>query len=72
MQRLEVSGAVRFIYRSLGVKGLKKICPASFRETCQWLKMDRLQNKCTNCKGVKNNTNFGTNYWNTKKAGYNM
>jgi hypothetical protein len=20
---------------------------------------DRLQNKCTNCKGVKNNTNFG-------------
>jgi len=24
MQRLEVSGAVRLIYRSLGVKGLKK------------------------------------------------
>jgi len=21
--------------------------------------MDRLQNKCTNCKGAKNNTNFG-------------
>jgi hypothetical protein len=21
--------------------------------------LDRLQNKCTNCKGVKNNTNFG-------------
>jgi len=20
---------------------------------------DRLQNKCTNCKGAKNNTNFG-------------
>jgi len=20
---------------------------------------DRLQNKCTNCKGIKNNTNFG-------------
>jgi len=25
MQRLEVSGAVRIIYRSLGVKGLKKM-----------------------------------------------
>jgi hypothetical protein len=21
--------------------------------------LDRLKNKCTNCKGVKNNTNFG-------------
>ena len=21
--------------------------------------LDRLQNKCTNCKGTKNNTNFG-------------
>ena len=21
--------------------------------------LDRLQNKCTNCKGAKNNTNFG-------------
>jgi hypothetical protein len=21
--------------------------------------LNRLQNKCTNCKGVKNNTNFG-------------
>jgi len=26
MQRLEVSGAVRLIYRSLGVKGLKGLC----------------------------------------------
>ena len=25
MQRLEVSGAVRFIYRSLGVKGLNRL-----------------------------------------------
>ena len=25
MQRLEVSGAVRLIYRSLGVKGLRKL-----------------------------------------------
>jgi len=25
MQRLEVSGAVRLIYRSLGVKGLNKL-----------------------------------------------
>ena len=33
---------------------------------------DRLQNKCTNCKGVKNNANFGTNYWNTREAGCNM
>ena len=33
---------------------------------------DRLQNKCTNCKGVKNNTNFGKNYWNTRQAGYSM
>jgi len=89
---------------------LKKICPPSFRETCQWFKFplnglrtqsrvspvvglpplaseigmfrdgissilgeivitlltrnsrihfDRLQNKWTNCKGIKNNTNFG-------------
>ena len=28
MQRLEVSGAVRLIYRSLGVKGLRKIVVA--------------------------------------------
>jgi len=33
---------------------------------------DRLQNKCTNWKGVKNNTNFWTNFWNTREAGYNM
>jgi len=25
----------------------------------QSMHLDRLQNKCTNCKGVKNNTNFG-------------
>jgi hypothetical protein len=30
---------------------------------------DRLQNKYTKCKGVKNNTNFWTNYWNTRAAG---
>jgi len=23
------------------------------------INLDRLQNKCTNCKGVQNNTNFG-------------
>ena len=33
---------------------------------------DRLQNKCTNCKGVKNNTHFWTNCWNTREAGCNM
>ena len=35
MQRLEVSGAVRLIYRSLGVKGLIVLCNGSlyfFRE----------------------------------------
>ena len=25
------------------------------------INLDRLQNKCTNCKGIKNNTNFGQN-----------
>ena len=33
---------------------------------------DRLQNKCTNCKGVKISTIFGQNYWNTIEAGYNV
>ena len=32
--------------------------------------MDRLQNKCTNCNGVKNQ--FWTSYWNTRETGYNM
>jgi hypothetical protein len=26
------------------------------------------KNKCTNCKGVKNNNQFWTNYWNTREA----
>ena len=29
------------------------------REKNGRIHLDRLQNKCTNCKGVKNNTNFG-------------
>ena len=33
---------------------------------------DRLQIEYRNCKGVKNNTNFCTIYWNTREAGYNM
>jgi len=33
---------------------------------------DRLQNKCTNCKGVKNYTNFGQITGNARVAGYNM
>jgi len=24
------------------------------------------------CKGIKNNTNFFKNYWNTRETGYNM
>ena len=32
MQRLEFNGAVRLIYRSLGVKGLKEIVIGSFPE----------------------------------------
>jgi len=35
--------------------------------------LDGLQNKSTNCKGVKNNTNFGQiTRINTREAGYNM
>ena len=33
MQRLEVSGAVRLIYRSLGVKGLNPIVTDWLKET---------------------------------------
>jgi len=57
------------------------LLPLAFRITATQMKYmritagytwDRLQNKCTNCKGVKNNTNFWTNYWNTREAGYSM
>ena len=40
---------------------LKQVTPAEMeymRRTAEY-SWDRLQNKCTNCKGVKNNTNFG-------------
>ena len=33
--------------------------------------LDRLQNKCTHCKGDKNNTIL-KNYWNKRETGYNM
>jgi len=37
MQRLEVSGAVRLIYKSLGVKGLMKISFISVSvNECKW------------------------------------
>ena len=29
------------------------------RRTAGYIHLDRLQNKCTNYKGIKNNTNFG-------------
>jgi len=36
----------------------RRITAAEMRRTAGY-SWDRLQNKCTNCKGVKNNTNFG-------------
>jgi len=39
--------------------------------TSVFLYLDRLQKKCTNCKRVKNNTNFGQ-ITNTREGGYNM
>jgi len=38
MQRMEVSGEVRLIYRSLGVKGLKE---TSFEGVLDWLQESR-------------------------------
>jgi hypothetical protein len=34
--------------------------------------LDKLQNKYTNCKGIKYNTNSEKIYWNTRETGYNM
>jgi hypothetical protein len=42
------------------------------REKNSRIHWDRLQNKYTNCKGVKKNSDFWTNYWNTRETGYNM
>ena len=47
MQRLEVSGAVRPIYGSLGVKGLSMICIFRIEVwSCLTENTDCLQNKC--------------------------
>ena len=37
MQRLEVSGAVRLIYRSLGVKGLRILCVCVCMYVCMYV-----------------------------------
>ena len=50
MQRLEVSGAVRPLYGSLGVKGLKKDGENVLGRTCRLLDMDEglLENTMVN------------------------
>jgi len=49
MQRLEVSGVVRLIYRSLGVKGLKYRSSQTVRNNCT-------KNNCTKNNCTKNST----------------
>jgi len=39
MQRLEVSGAVRLIYRLLGVKGLKSVLTVLSYANENWIKL---------------------------------
>jgi len=50
----------------------KYVCSSEIHEKNSRVHLDKLQNKCTNCKGVKNKHQFWTNYWNTREAGYNM
>ena len=56
MQYLEVSGAVRLIYRALGVKGLKVF---SFGLVCMIRqKTDMIRNSPQYCKGAMNSHEF--------------